>query len=136
MSWVKRHPDAIIPERKTKLSAGYDLHSLHEGRIGPGETQVIETGIGWENIPNHVVGMVQPRSGHAFNFYLDTMAGTIDADYRGEIRVLLINHGTKPFFFKVGQSIAQIVITDFLRVRGDDYEDKPDRDGGFGSTDG
>lgn len=138
MKWVKRHPDAIIPERKTKKSAGYDIHSIEWGFIAPGETLIVETGIGWDEVPENWVGLVKPRSGHAFNFRIDTLAGVIDADYRkenDEIRVLLINHGKEPFQFKAGQSIAQMVITNYLMVDGDSRGDKPDRNGGFGSTD-
>ena len=138
MKFVKRDPRAIIPQRKTKYSAGYDIHALDWGFIAPGETLIVKTGIGWTNAANCVVGLVKPRSGHAFNYCIDTLAGVIDADYRkenDEIRVLLINHGKEPFQFKAGQSIAQMVITNYLMVDGDGYEDKPDRNGGYGSTD-
>jgi len=129
-----------LPERASSGSAGVDLRAAVEGKVSlqPGQRKLIPTGLalelerGWE-------GQLRPRSGLAFHhgITLVNSPGTIDSDYRGEIRVLLINHGSEPFEIERGERIAQLVIapvvdTEWLEVT--ELSDSQRGDGGFGST--
>ena len=129
--------DLPLPKRETEGSAGYDLRSAHIGTccLMPGERGLIETGFAWE-IPAGMVGMIRPRSGLACREGLHTLAGVIDSDYRGEVKVLLLNTGDKPIEIKTGDRIAQMVVTLFHGnelIEVDELDDI-DRGGGFGST--
>ena len=104
-----------LPERATPHAAGLDLRAAipdHETwTLAPGERQLVPTGLalaippGWE-------GQVRPRSGLAFKQGVTVLnaPGTIDADYRGEVQVLLINHGATPFTLRRGDRIAQLLL--------------------------
>lgn len=135
------HPDARRPSQATTGSAGYDLSSIQEGHIRPGEWSSIRTGIAME-IPPGCVGLVCPRSGIAVKHGVTILntPGIIDSDYRGEIRVPMVNHSTETFFYKIGDRIAQLVVcptTPLQLVFLDTDEELSDSDrgaGGFGST--
>ena len=96
---------------------------------------MINTGIGTEFSPG-VVGIIKPRSGIAVKFGIDVLAGTIDSDYRGEIRVCLINHGDIEFNIHVGDRIAQILFMPIITETCEGgYLSETERGiGGFGST--
>jgi dUTP pyrophosphatase len=79
------------------------------------------------------VGIIKPRSGLAFNYGIDVLAGVIDADYKDEIKVILINHGDDPYHIKAGDRIAQLVVLPYYVINGEDGN-APIRSGGFGST--
>lgn len=100
--------DAIIPTKGSALSAGYDLYSTVDECIKPNERKLIDTGMQLE-IPFGVYGRIAPRSGLAVKFGVDVMAGVIDPDYRGNIKVLLINHGDTDFIIHKGDRIAQLI---------------------------
>jgi dUTP pyrophosphatase len=125
-----------LPVRSSALAAGADLFAAEEISLAPGERQLVPTGL-HVAIPAGHVGLIWPRSGLAFRNGIDTMAGVIDSDYRGEVRVLLINHGVDDFLIRPGDRIAQLLIqkveaAEFVRV-----EVLPDSErgtGGFGST--
>jgi dUTP pyrophosphatase len=88
-------------------------------------------------IPPGHVGLVWPRSGLAMRHGIDTLAGVIDSDYRGEVRVILVNHGTEPVRIEAGDRIAQLLIQAVLRatfVRAESLDDSARGPGGFGST--
>jgi dUTP pyrophosphatase len=127
---------ARLPQRGSALAAGADLHCLEGFVLSPGERRSIPTGIAVE-IPPGYYGRIAPRSGLAVRHGIDTLAGVIDADYRGEIQVLLINHGDHPVEFAAGERIAQLIIERALAV---DYQwaerlGETERGaGGFGST--
>jgi len=123
------------PRRETAGSAGYDLRATSFEVIKPGERLLIGTGFAWE-IPEGLVGMVRPRSGLACRDGLHTLAGVIDSDYRGEVKVLLINLGDEEIVISKGDRIAQMVVTPFYGVELNvvDELDDVDRGGGFGST--
>ena len=129
------HKDAVIPTRGTLNSAGYDLTSTVDCLLYPGERALIATGLAVDLV--YKTGVIKPRSGLAVKYGIDVMAGVIDSDYRGEIKVCLINHGFEEFRVLAGDRIAQLVIFptcfhDFLEV---DLLDDTDRgEGGFGST--
>jgi dUTP pyrophosphatase len=107
---VKRHsPKATLPYRATAGSAGYDLCSAEECTLGPGERKVINTDISIE-MPIGTYGRVAPRSGLAVKNGINVMAGVLDADYRGKVGVVLVNHGYDTFHFKEGDRIAQLII--------------------------
>lgn len=85
-----------MPTKATEHAAGYDLYSIEDKTIMPGEKCVISTGIALQ-IPEGNYGRVAPRSGLAFKHYIDVGAGVIDSDYRGEVKVLLFNFGKDEF---------------------------------------
>jgi len=105
--------DLPLPKYQTALSAGMDIHAFIEDtiRINPSERQLIPTGLFLEIPPGYEV-QIRPRSGLALKNGLTVLnsPGTVDADYRGEIKVLLINHGEEPFSIHKGDRIAQMVL--------------------------
>lgn len=134
---IKRLIDRLpAPQRETDGSAGYDLRSaIGAITILPGERRVVETGFAWE-IPAGMVGMIRPRSGLAVREGLHVLAGVIDSDYRGEVKVLLVNLGDEAITITTGDRIAQMVVTLFHGnelIEVDELDDI-DRGGGFGST--
>lgn len=107
---VKKHSEtATLPERKSALAAGYDLCSDEELMLPPGGRKAIETNISVEVPPGHY-GRVAPRSGLAVKSGINVLAGVIDADYRGKIGVVLVNHSHDPFAVKVGDRCAQLIL--------------------------
>ena len=99
---------ATFPTRGTEGAAGYDLYANDSMIIHAGRRALVGTGISSE-FDDGIVGNIRPRSGLAVKSGIDTLAGVIDSDYRGEIKVLLINHGTGDFSVCRGDRIAQIV---------------------------
>lgn len=130
--FIKLDDKATIPTRATKSSAGYDLTSMESVTILPGMRRLIRTGIGWTDMPSCAVGNIKPRSGLAVKYGIATMAGVIDADYDGEIRVLLANHGSGDFYISSGNRIAQLVVSQYFTVDEDTVSEE--RTGGYGST--
>lgn len=107
---TSRHP---LPQYQTENAAGLDLRA-HLDQVlvlQPGQRMLIPTGL-FMAIPIGYEGQVRPRSGLAFKYGITVLnsPGTIDADYRGEVKVLLINHGQEPFEIQDGERIAQLVI--------------------------
>jgi dUTP pyrophosphatase len=104
--------------------------------IQPGGVAAVGTGLR-VSIPAGYVGLVWPRSGLALKHGIDTLAGVIDSDYRGEVRIVLANHGGMPFEIQVGDRVAQLLVqpvvrADFLRV--ENLPPTGRNEGGFGST--
>jgi dUTP diphosphatase len=129
-----------LPRYMTEHSAGMDLYADVEGEVvlDPGERRLIPTGIAL-SIPPGFEGQVRPRSGLAMRegISLVNTPGTIDADYRGEVGVLLINFGKQPFRLKRGDRIAQLVIAPVCRAElelTDELEATSRNEGGFGHT--
>jgi dUTP pyrophosphatase len=134
----KLTPFAQVPTRGTPVAAGLDLYALWGGVVPAGTTYVVSTGISIA-LPRGYEGQVRPRSGLAARHAVTVTnsPGTIDEDYRGELKVLVINHGSTDFEFKAGDRIAQLVITkaNYLDVEEVTELDATERgDGGFGST--
>ena len=105
-------PAARLPARAHDDDAGYDLHALEDAELGPGERALVRTGIAIELPPGHA-GWVVPRSGLAarHGIALVNAPGLIDAGYRGEVRVLLLNTDReRPFALRSGERIAQLVV--------------------------
>ena len=129
-----------LPKYATKLSAGMDLRANIEEPIvlQPGERRLIPTGI-HIGLPQGYEAQVRPRSGLALKHGITCLnsPGTIDADYTGDVGVILINHGQEPFTINDGDRIAQMVIAKYKQVTWVEIEElqATERgDGGFGHT--
>lgn len=136
MKIKKLRDNAIAPVRATAGAAGFDLYSAEPAVLQPGARAVIPTGYAF-SLPEGCVGLVWPRSGLAVNGGLDVLAGVIDADYRGEVAVVLINHGAEPVALSSGHRIAQLLIQPVLApelIEEDDLGVTHRGAGGFGST--
>ena len=140
---IKRLPhgsDLPMPGYATTGSAGLDLHAAvtDSRHLAPGERAIVPAGISIA-LPEGYEAQVRPRSGLAAKHGVTCLnsPGTIDADYRGEIGVILINHGAEPFEIRRGDRIAQMVIAPVTMAALVEVEDLPETsrgDGGFGST--
>lgn len=109
------NPDLPLPARATEHAAGYDVRSAEESvSLGPGEIRLISTGLVME-LPEHLECQVRPRSGLALRhgITLPNSPGTVDPDYRGELRVILQNLGAEPVTIERGERIAQLVFARF-----------------------
>jgi dUTP pyrophosphatase len=137
---IKRLRPTAIPSYMTEQAAGVDLHAALDSAftLHPGERALVPTGIAVE-IPPGFEAQVRPRSGLALRhgIALVNSPGTIDADYRGEIGVILINFGTEPFSVANGERIAQMVFARYERaefVEVDELGESGRGTGGFGHT--
>tara|TARA_Y100001970_G_C13953968_1_gene709684 strand:+ start:153 stop:593 length:441 start_codon:yes stop_codon:yes gene_type:complete len=129
-----------LPKYETIGSSGMDLSANLETSINiePGETALIPTGLS-VSIPEDLEIQIRPRSGLASKKKITVLnsPGTIDSDYRGEIKVLLINHGKSIFTIEKGVRIAQMVICPIIKASLEEVEDLESTkrgEGGFGST--
>ena len=129
---------SITPKRTTAGAAGFDIYSDQDlARVHFGQVASISTGIAVA-IPDGFVGLINPRSGLAVSRGVDTMAGVIDSDYRGEILVVMTVHNTDimPFRVERGERIAQLIVVpimlDATEVDELDYTTRGAK--GFGST--
>jgi dUTP pyrophosphatase len=115
---IVNNSDNALPQYETNGSAGLDIKSAENGLLKPGQFKLITTGLRVE-IPYGYEIQVRPRSGLAKNYGITVLnsPGTIDADYRGEIGVILINHGQYDFEIKSGDRIAQLVIAPMERIQ-------------------
>ena len=136
----KLNKNAIIPKYETQGASGLDLKACLEKKIiiKPGEKSLIPTGIAL-SIPQNYEVQVRPRSGLAFKNSLTVLntPGTIDSDYRGEIKVLLINLGKISFEVTHGLRIAQMVPCPIIKIDLEEVKNLDDTnrgEGGFGST--
>lgn len=132
-----KHP---LPTYATLLSAGMDLRANIEAPIylAPGERILVPTGI-FMALPEGYEAQIRPRSGLAAKYGISLLnsPGTIDADYRGEIKAILVNHSTEPFTIEDGERIAQMVIARYERIEWEEVENLSETDrgtGGFGHT--
>lgn len=131
--------DLPLPSYATPGAAGLDLRAAVTGRVvvAPGERALVPTGLRIAVPPGHEA-QVRPRSGLALRhgIVLPNAPGTIDADYRGEVQVILWNAGPQPFTIERGDRIAQLVIAPVVRVALEegDLDDTARGAGGFGST--
>ena len=133
---LKCHEDAQIPKRGSCLSAGSDLYSVLDYYIEPKSRCLISTGIKMQ-FPNNVYGRIAPRSGLALKNGIDVMAGVIDPDYTGEIKVLLYNTSDIKFEVQKGDRIAQIIFEQFKYPNFNEVREITETSrsgGGFGST--
>ena len=133
-------PDAMLPRYQTADAAGMDLHAALDVpmQIAPGAVVAVPTGLAMA-IPRGYEGQVRPRSGLAANHAVTIVnaPGTIDSDYSGELKVLLINHGREVFTIEHGHRIAQLVIAPLAQAELVEVDELPKTErgaGGFGST--
>jgi len=139
MEVVRLQPTAILPSRVSAYAAGFDLYSVDHYVFFPGQRVVVSTGIGLHKLPDGTYGRIAPRSGLAVKHGLDTLAGVVDPDYRGEIKVVLINTDMRvPFVIKPGYRIAQLILEKYEVANvvevANPVVDTARGDAGFGST--
>jgi len=134
--------DLPLPRRATAGSAGYDLCAAVEGafELAPGQRALVPTGFAIA-LPEGYEAQVRPRSGLALRhgIVLPNSPGTIDSDYRGEVKVILQNLGDAPVTIRRGDRVAQLVISPVARAEWDETSDLPGTGrgaGGFGHTGG
>ena len=136
---LESNPDLPLPERATPHAAGFDVRSAEdEVVLQPGEIRLVSTGLVME-LPQGIECQVRPRSGLALKHgvTLPNSPGTIDPDYRGEIRVIMQNLGPEPVTLARGERIAQLVFARFeapVVVEVDAVSETSRGQGGFGST--
>lgn len=128
--------DAVIPSKGSDMAAGLDLSCIEDKVLQPGERHLFKTGLAIQPTMPNVYLRIAPRSGLAYKHGIDTLAGVVDADYEGDVGVILVNTGTEPVEFTAGDRIAQLIpevyvhdvditlVTELTNARG----------GGFGST--
>lgn len=138
--------EANQPTYGSDYAAGLDIYSCYNYTIKPGSRECISTGIALEWVKNNELDenpkdfylRIAPRSGLSFKNGIDVMAGVIDYDYRGEIKVILLNTSNCDFKITKGDKIAQAILTRIIRfdeiTECDSLEDTKRGDGGFGST--
>jgi len=127
---------AQIPKRATDGAAGFDLHYDGDSlELYPGERQILATGIAVE-FTYGIAGIIKPRSGLAAKYGIDVLAGVIDTDYRGEVKVILINHGDRPVQIRTDDRIAQLVVISYAANSEEtaELDDTNRGTSGFGST--
>jgi len=136
----KLDPRVQLPSYKTEGSSGMDLMAFVDNpiKIAPNTSALIPTGISLA-IPNDVEIQIRPRSGLAVKSSISVLntPGTIDSDYRGELKVILFNHSKEEFVVKNNDRIAQIVLMPVLKIDFEEVDNLPDTlrgSGGFGST--
>jgi len=138
---LKLDKELPLPAYETKGSAGMDLYATKDDRIVPGQITIIPTGIAI-SMPEDYEAQVRPRSGLAAKYGITVVntPGTIDSDYRGEIKVILTNLGKQEYQVQRGDRIAQIVFNPIKRIEWNEVETGLELKvtergtGGFGST--
>ena len=110
----KLHPDAKIPIYGTEHAAGFDIYSVEDYELQPGETHAVHSGISME-IPQGKLVEIWDRSGMGFKG-IHRFAGVIDSDYRGEFNIILCNHTKESFKINKGDRIAQAILKDYYKA--------------------
>ena len=136
----KLDPSVKLPEYKTSGASGMDLVAFLKDPINikPKKSSLIPTGLSVAFAENHEI-QIRPRSGLAAkkNISVLNTPGTIDSDYRGEIKVIIYNHGNNDFTINNGDRIAQMILTPVVKIEFEETSDLPETirgEGGFGST--
>lgn len=132
----KINSNAVIPKYAHEGDAGFDLSSVEEYLLSPGKKILIKTGLQME-IPSGFFGSIRDRSGLAYKNGIHVLAGVVDSGYRGEVGVILVNHGEEDFKINVGDRIAQMIIHPHETPEIEEAEDTSETsrgEGGFGST--
>ena len=131
----KIHPAAKLPVYGHAGDAGFDLFASVDLDLGPGEVKAVPTGIKMA-IPRGHVGLIWDKSGISLKG-VHKLAGVVDAGYRGEVQVVMINLGREAYAIKAGMKIAQMLVQPVHEVailEADDLDDTSRGEGGFGST--
>ena len=136
----KINKEVITPKYKTDGSSGVDLSAFLDKEIviKPNSSELIPTGL-QVAIPEELEIQIRPRSGLAAKERIGVLnsPGTIDSDYRGELKIILFNHSNKDFIINNGDRIAQMVLVPILKMEFEEVDSLPDTvrgQGGFGST--
>ena len=136
----KTNKEVITPKYRTDGSSGVDLSAFLEKKvvIKPNSSELIPTGL-QVAIPEELEIQIRPRSGLAAKESIGVLnsPGTIDSDYRGELKIILFNHSNKDFIINNGDRIAQMVLVPILKMEFEEVDNLPDTvrgQGGFGST--
>jgi dUTP pyrophosphatase len=136
----KLNPDVELPVYKTKGASGMDLVAFIEEpiKIAPNSSYLVPTGLSMAFSGDYEV-QIRPRSGLAAKNSITVLntPGTIDSDYRGEIKIILFNHGNENFIINNGDRVAQMVLTPVVKMKFEEVDNLPDTlrgEGGFGST--
>jgi len=129
-----------LPKYATEGAAGMDVLAAEDIVLEPGMRHAVATGLAMA-IPSGYEIQVRPRSGLALKHGVSVpnTPGTIDSDYRGELKVIMINHGSEPFAIHRGDRVAQLVLAPVTQARWDEVEELDETErgaGGFGSTGG
>lgn len=127
-----------LPEYKTLMSAGMDLKAniTEVWKLNPGERVMVPTGL-YIALPEGYEAQIRPRSGLSLKNGIVAILGTIDADYRGEVGVILVNLSNQPYCINPGDRIAQMVVSKVSQVKWDEVRELEETErgsGGFGST--
>lgn len=134
---IKRlHPEAIVPTRAHHDDAGLDLYAAESIAISPGARVAVATGLSMA-VPSGYVGLIWDKSGVALNLGLTCLAGVLDAQYRGELKIVLLNTTSSEVIIGVGQKIAQLIVQKIelpTPIEVEKLDDTVRGDGGFGST--
>lgn len=134
----KLHDKAVVPKYQSKEASGFDFHALESVTLKPNERALISTGLSMALSFGYEL-QIRPRSGLAFKHGVTVLnaPGTIDSDYRGEVKILMINHGAEDFVIQEGERIAQGVIQEVTQAKFvvvDELQDTDRGACGFGST--
>ena len=136
----KLNPNVELPSYKTNGASGMDLMAFIEEpiKIAPNSSYLVPTGISMAFLEDYEV-QIRPRSGLAAKNSITVLntPGTIDSDYRGEIKIILFNHGKEDFLINNKDRIAQIILTPVVKMEFEETDNLPDTlrgEGGFGST--
>jgi len=136
---VKRlSAQAVLPQYQSSGASGFDFHASENVTLEPGETKLVPTGLAFE-VPRGQELQVRPRSGLSLKTKLriPNSPGTVDADYRGEVKIIMENTGDAAHFIQVGDRIAQGVICPVIQVQLEEVQELSNTargEGGFGST--
>ena len=138
VNFMKIHPSAVLPAYARPGDAGMDVCACEAATLLPGARRLVKTGLVME-LPHGTEAQMRPRSGLALTHGVTLLnaPGTIDEGYRGEVGVILINHGLEPFEVLPGMRIAQMVIAPVLHVGAEEVAEVSGTArgaGGFGST--
>ncbi|KAF7992928.1 hypothetical protein HCN44_005709 [Aphidius gifuensis] len=136
LKFAKLSDKAFAPLKGSALAAGYDLRSAYEYVIPAKGKELVKTDIQIE-VPEGTYGRVAPRSGLAWKNFIDVGAGVIDADYRGDLRVMLFNHSDVDFKVSPGDRVAQLICEKIAYPELEEVKSLNDTErgaGGFGST--
>ena len=136
----KKNPNVVLPAYKTNGASGMDLMAFIEEpiKIAPNSSHLVPTGLSMAFSGDYEV-QIRPRSGLAAksNITVLNTPGTIDSDYRGEIKIILFNHGKEDFLINNKDRIAQMILTPVIKINFEETDNLPDTirgDDGFGST--
>ena len=136
----KLDPDVVLPAYKTNGASGMDLMAFIDKpiKIAPNSSYLVPTGLSMA-FSEHYEVQIRPRSGLAAKNSITVLntPGTIDSDYRGEIKIILFNHGKEDFLINNKDRVAQMVLTPVVKMELEETDNLPDTlrgDGGFGST--